>query len=235
LRSEPAEPKVTAKPKLSIPKIEDCNQADLEILYLALMGTQRKKNELQNENEGLKQQLNQLVKHLQTLNYQFQVQQRELEEAQQAAANGQQPTEDLTPKLDDLRQRLSQAEQSKNRLGHEMAQEKVFAMVQGLLPTLDAFENLTVQAEKSQDQVLVTCIAAVSATFQSLLAGLGIEKMANLSGQDFDPNFHQACAVQASTEHGPGKIITVLQPGYRLDKRVIRYPLVIVCNNEEAT
>ena len=47
-------------------------------------------------------------------------------------------------------------------------------------------------------------------------------------GQPFDPNQHEALAMQPSDEHKPNTVMQVIQKGYRLKGRVVRAARVIV-------
>lgn len=47
-------------------------------------------------------------------------------------------------------------------------------------------------------------------------------------GEEFDPNLHQAMTTQASAEHAPNTVITVMQKGYLLNDRLLRPAMVIV-------
>jgi molecular chaperone GrpE len=47
-------------------------------------------------------------------------------------------------------------------------------------------------------------------------------------GETFDPNFHEAVAVEESTETPPNTIVAEMLRGYRIGNRVIRHSMVKV-------
>ena len=47
-------------------------------------------------------------------------------------------------------------------------------------------------------------------------------------GEKFNPERHEAMAMQASTEHEPNTVMTVVQKGYILNERLIRPAMVLV-------
>jgi len=56
----------------------------------------------------------------------------------------------------------------------------------------------------------------------------GLEEIKLLSGDKFDPNFHEAISRQESSKIGPNHIVKELQKGYLLNGRLIRPSMVIV-------
>ncbi|HEX7012434.1 MAG TPA: nucleotide exchange factor GrpE [Steroidobacteraceae bacterium] len=47
-------------------------------------------------------------------------------------------------------------------------------------------------------------------------------------GEPFNPQLHEAMAVQPSTEHAPNTVVQIIQKGYQLNGRVVRPARVIV-------
>jgi molecular chaperone GrpE len=48
------------------------------------------------------------------------------------------------------------------------------------------------------------------------------------TGKPFDPELHQAMAMQPSAEHPEGTVLSVVQKGYRLHDRLLRPAMVVV-------
>ena len=61
------------------------------------------------------------------------------------------------------------------------------------------------------------------------LAKFGIEVI-DPAGQPFDPEFHEAMAVQPSGQVAPDTVLTVVQKGYRIHGRLLRPAMVIVAS-----
>ena len=49
-------------------------------------------------------------------------------------------------------------------------------------------------------------------------------------GERFDPEHHEAMAMQPSAEHAPNTVLLVVQKGYRLHERLLRPARVIVAS-----
>lgn len=63
--------------------------------------------------------------------------------------------------------------------------------------------------------------------FCSLLEKMGIKEL-NPQGQKFNPEFHQAMAMQEAADKEPNTVLTVYQKGYSLNDRLIRPAMVVV-------
>lgn len=101
--------------------------------------------------------------------------------------------------------------------------------IKGLLPILDDCEIALAQLEKSADSD-----AAKEGTlliFNKLMTYLkskGLEKI-EAKGQPFDTEFHEAVTTfPTPDEEQKGKVIDVVQTGYLLGGKVLRYAKVIV-------
>jgi len=99
------------------------------------------------------------------------------------------------------------------------------ALAINLLPVFDDLDR----AVESVDAHLaglnwVQGIIAIHRKFKALLESMGVTEIA-AAGEPFDPNIHEAVAQEPGEE---GKVLHVLQKGYRLGDRVLRPALVIV-------
>lgn len=104
------------------------------------------------------------------------------------------------------------------------ANEKVF---NELIPVIDNMERALDACDDKESPLFV----GVDMVYKQLLDALkksGLERIDAELGQDFDPNLHMAVMQEASDEYGAGKILMVLQKGYKLDKKVLRASMVKV-------
>lgn len=104
------------------------------------------------------------------------------------------------------------------------ANEKVF---NELIPVIDNMERALEACEDKESPLFV----GVDMVYKQLLDALkssGLESIDAELGQEFDPNLHMAVMQEASDEYEPGKILMVLQKGYKLDKKVLRASMVKV-------
>ena len=95
-----------------------------------------------------------------------------------------------------------------------------------ILPVLDNLER----ARGFSDVEAVTkgiemIIKGIKETFEKL----GITEI-EVKGKKFDPNLHNAVLHIEDEKYGEGEIIEVLQKGYIMGERVLRYAMVKVAN-----
>lgn len=104
------------------------------------------------------------------------------------------------------------------------ANEKVF---NELIPVIDNMKRALEACEDKESPLFV----GVDMVYKQLLDALkssGLESIDAELGQEFDPNLHMAVMQEVSDEYEPGKILMVLQKGYKLDKKVLRASMVKV-------
>jgi molecular chaperone GrpE len=68
--------------------------------------------------------------------------------------------------------------------------------------------------------------------FESVFAKFNIEAI-DPTGQPFNPELHQAMAMQPSATVQPGNVITVFQKGYIINGRLLRPAMVVVAKAED--
>lgn len=128
---------------------------------------------------------------------------------------------------------LAEMENFKKRLQREKEEQARYAtekVLADLLPTLDNFD-LALQYS-GQSEECRNMMVGVEMTRTMLLAALKEHKLVPVgeAGQEFDPNLHEAVGQEASEEVEPGRIVRVMQKGYRLSERLLRPARVIVAS-----
>lgn len=104
------------------------------------------------------------------------------------------------------------------------ANEKI---MNDLLPVMDNFERALSTIEDKDSQVFKG-VEMVSKQLVDALNRAGLEEIEANVGDDFDHNFHMAVMQEESSEYEAGKILMVLQKGYKVGKKVIRASMVKV-------
>jgi molecular chaperone GrpE len=97
-----------------------------------------------------------------------------------------------------------------------------------LLPSLDNLERAVEQCQCSPDAGVL--LAGVEMTCKGLLNTLekfGVKPLAG-AGQPFDPNFHEAVAMEPSADVPENLILQEYQKGYMFKDRLIRAAKVVV-------
>lgn len=98
-----------------------------------------------------------------------------------------------------------------------------------LLPILDNFER-SIKANNYSDEDGPVLIYK---QLQSELKKKGLAEMEDPIGKELDTNFHEAITnIPAPTNADKGKIMDVIEKGYLLADKVLRYAKVVVANKE---
>ncbi len=99
-------------------------------------------------------------------------------------------------------------------------------VVMSLLPVIDNFER----AEKfSDDKNVQEGMALIKKQFTEFLKKIGVEEI-EAEGKEFDPNLHNAILHEDNDALPENTVSEVLQKGYKLGDKVIRYAMVKVAN-----
>jgi|GEM_PF-287168 len=126
---------------------------------------------------------------------------------------------------------LAELENFRRRTQRQMEEERryaLFPLVRDMLPVLDNLRRAIDSAQKSSDAAgLLAGVQLVYKQLQDVLQRHHCVEIEAL-GVAFDPNLHQAVGQMPTTEHPPGTILEVAQPGFRLHDRVVRPSLVVV-------
>ena len=98
-----------------------------------------------------------------------------------------------------------------------------------LIPALDDFDRATEQAQKVDATAEVEGFILIHNKFVEILKSQGLEASVVEKGIKFDAEIHEAITqIPAPTDAEKGKIIDVIEKGYQLGEKIIRYPKVVV-------
>lgn len=145
------------------------------------------------------------------------------------------PVEQLQAELDKEKDRylrlFAEFENYKRRTGKERIELFKTAgqdVVQSLLPVLDDFDRALKEIDKSSDEHLKG-IELISIKLKETLKQKGLEEIPVKEGDTFNADDHEAITqIPAPSEELKGKIIDVIEKGYTLGDKVIRYPKVVI-------
>lgn len=97
-----------------------------------------------------------------------------------------------------------------------------------LLPILDDFERALKEIEKSEEDTLFKGVELIHQKLKETLRQKGLEVVVTQAGDDFDSELHEAVTqIPAPSDDLKGKIVDVLEKGYQLGEKIIRYPKVV--------
>jgi molecular chaperone GrpE len=98
-----------------------------------------------------------------------------------------------------------------------------------LLPVLDDFDRAYQEISKSKEKELLKGVELISNKLKDTLNNKGLELIEVKSGDVFNADDHEAITqIPAPSEDLKGKIIDVIEKGYKLGDKVIRFPKVVI-------
>jgi len=98
-----------------------------------------------------------------------------------------------------------------------------------LIPVLDDFNRANQQIEKGDKSIDVDGFIIIYNKFFEVLKSNGLSSTTAKIGDSFDAEIHEAITqIPAPTDADKGKIIDIVETGYQLGDRIIRYPKVVV-------
>lgn len=144
----------------------------------------------------------------------------------------EQLTQDLAKEKDKFLRLFAEFENYKRRTTKERIelfktanQEVLLAM----LPVLDDFDRAIIEISKSDDELLAKGVELIHEKLKSTLVTKGLEQVDVKAGDAFDADFAEAITqIPAPTDDMKGKIVDVLEKGYKLGDKIIRFPKVVI-------
>ena len=102
-------------------------------------------------------------------------------------------------------------------------------VLQAMLPVLDDFDRAMTQISKSGDETLVKGVELIHEKLKSTLVSKGLEQVEIKAGDSFDADFAEAITqIPAPSDDLKGKIVDVVEKGYKLGDKIIRFPKVVI-------
>lgn len=142
--------------------------------------------------------------------------------------------EDLANEKDKFLRLFAEFENYKKRTAKERidlfktANQEV---LQAMLPVLDDFDRAWSQISKSEDEALVKGVELIHEKLKSTLMSKGLEQVEINVGDNFDADFAEAITqIPAPSDELKGKIVDVIEKGYKLGDKIIRFPKVVIGN-----
>ncbi len=146
----------------------------------------------------------------------------------------EQLAQDLAKEKDKFLRLFAEFENYKKRTSKERMdlfktanQEVLLAM----LPVLDDFDRAIVEINKSEDENLKKGVELIHEKLKSTLVSKGLEQVEVRAGDAFNADFAEAITqIPAPSEKLKGKIVDVIEKGYKLGDKIIRFPKVVIGN-----
>lgn len=146
----------------------------------------------------------------------------------------EQLAQDLAKEKDKFLRLFAEFENYKKRTSKERLelfktanQEVLLAM----LPVLDDFDRASVEINKSDDENLKKGVELIHEKLKSTLVSKGLEQVEIQAGDAFNADVAEAITqIPAPSDKLKGKIVDVIEKGYKLGDKIIRFPKVVVGN-----
>ncbi|MGY6647793.1 nucleotide exchange factor GrpE [Wenyingzhuangia sp. IMCC45574] len=156
-----------------------------------------------------------------------------VEETNQEEVKEETSTEDLVQAEKDKYLRLfAEFENYKRRTSKERVELFKTAgkdIIVSLLPIVDDFDRGMVEISKSEDKELVKGVALIQDKLVKALEQKGLTLVEVNQGDAFDSDTQEAITqIPAPTEDLKGKVIDVVEKGYKLGDTIIRFPKVVI-------
>lgn len=101
----------------------------------------------------------------------------------------------------------------------ESKEKTIIDFVLDLLPSLDNFEMSLKMTDNKE--MFIKGVEMINNNLHNLLNQKKIFSFKANLGDDFDPYLHEPVLIEDSSKK-PGKVVNVLQKGYKLDEKIIR-------------
>ena len=155
-----------------------------------------------------------------------------IEERVEEITKEEQLSQDLVSERDKFLRLFAEFENYKRRTSKERIelfktanQEVLLAM----LPILDDFDRAIAEIKKTDDSILIQGVELIHEKLKNTLVSKGLELVDVKAGDAFDADFAEAIT-QIPAPKMKGKIVDVLEKGYKLGDKIIRFPKVVIGN-----
>ncbi|MCK0190197.1 nucleotide exchange factor GrpE [Arenibacter sp. F20364] len=142
--------------------------------------------------------------------------------------------EDLNKEKDKFLRLFAEFENYKRRTSKERMDLFKTAgqeVIVSLLPVIDDFDRALKEISKSEDQEMFKGVELISNKFKETLKNKGLQEIDVKQGDAFDAEIHDAITqIPAPSKKLKGKIVDVVEKGFKLGDKIIRHPKVVVGN-----
>ena len=102
-------------------------------------------------------------------------------------------------------------------------------VLQAILPVMDDFDRALAEISKSDDHVLLKGVELIHEKLKNTLVSKGLEVVEVRIGDTFNADYAEAITqIPAPSDNLKGKIVDVLEKGYKLGDKIIRFPKVVI-------
>jgi molecular chaperone GrpE len=143
-----------------------------------------------------------------------------------------QMAEDLEKEKDKFLRLFAEFENYKRRTAKERLELYKTAnqdVLQAMLPVMDDFDRALIEIKKTDDDVLLKGVELIHEKLKNTLMSKGLEAVEIKAGDIFNADFAEAITqIPAPSPNFKGKIVDVIEKGYKLGDKIIRFPKVVI-------
>lgn len=155
-------------------------------------------------------------------------------ENEETMTAGPTPEELLADEKDRYMRLFAEFENYKKRTAKEKMEFFQYAnqdMMISMLGVLDDFERALKEIAKNGNEADLQGVELIYQKFKNKLIEKGLKAMEVNAGDDFNVDFHEAITqIPSSSPELKGKIVDVIESGYLLQDKVIRFAKVVTGN-----
>jgi len=146
------------------------------------------------------------------------------------------PEEELTEKMAEMQDKYLRLSAEFDNYRKRTLREKMEitktageTLLVSILPVIDDFERALISMDKVENcDSIKEGVLLIYNKLSDFLRQNGVKEIEALD-RDFDADLHEAVTkIPAPAESAKGKVIDIIQKGYTLNEKVIRYPKVVV-------
>lgn len=144
----------------------------------------------------------------------------------------EQLTKDLAVEKDKFLRLFAEFENYKRRTTKERIESFKTAnqeVLQAILPVMDDFDRALTEIKKTDDNVLIVGVELIYEKLKGTLFSKGLEEVEIKAGDIFNADFAEAITqIPSPSPNFKGKIVDVIEKGYKLGDKIIRFPKVVI-------
>jgi molecular chaperone GrpE len=155
-----------------------------------------------------------------------------IEQRVEEISKEEQLSQDLASEKDKFLRLFAEFENFKRRTAKERIELFKTAnqdVLLALLPVLDDFDRALTEIKKTDDNILIQGVELIQEKLKNTLVSKGLEEVEIKAGDVFDADFAEAIT-QIPAPKLKGKIVDVIEKGYKLGDKIIRFPKVVIGN-----
>jgi molecular chaperone GrpE len=157
-----------------------------------------------------------------------------IEERVEEISREEQLSQDLASEKDKFLRLFAEFENYKRRTAKERIELFKTAnqdVLLAMLPVLDDFDRALAEIKKTDDNILIQGVELIQEKLKNTLVSKGLEQVELQAGDAFDADFAEAITqIPAPLPNLKGKIVDVIEKGYKLGDKIIRFPKVVIGN-----